>query len=73
MGTSATTHLAAIDAAIAAISAGRVSGYSIQGRSATYQDLGTLFDIRDRLLAEIERDSGTQNSFSVAKMGRTSQ
>lgn len=69
MATSATTHLADVDAAITATLNGQVSSYSIASRSLSRLPIETLFKIRATLQVEIERDAGTTNSMGLAKFG----
>ncbi len=68
---SASSLLAQIEAAIEALVTGGASSYSIGNRSVTKLDLGELFDMRDRLLREVNRENN--GAFRLAKMGRPSR
>lgn len=63
------TLLSQIEAAITALVVGGASSYSIGGRSVTKLDLTELYDMRERVLAQIQRESGS-GAFRLAKFGR---
>lgn len=69
---SAATLLALIDSAIEALLTGGASSYSIGSRSVTKLDLGELFQQRNLLQMQVQRESGS-GAFRLAKLGRTSQ
>lgn len=62
--------LAQVEAAIEALLTGGASSYSIGQRSVTKLDLATLFQQRNMLQMQVQRESGS--AFSLAKMGRRS-
>lgn len=62
--------LAQVEAAIEALLTGGASSYSIGQRSVTKLDLATLFEQRNMLQMQVQRESGS--AFSLAKMGRRS-
>jgi hypothetical protein len=64
--------LAQIDAAIEALLTGGASSYSIGSRTVTALDLNTLFDQRNMLQTQVDRESGG-GMFRLAKMQRTSR
>ena len=70
---SAATLLAAIDAAIEALLTGGASSYSIGSRTVTALDLGTLFEQRNVLQTQADRESGGGGMFRLANFQRTSQ
>lgn len=67
----ATSLLAQIDAAIEALLTGGASSYSIGSRTVTALDLGTLFEQRRLLQAEVDRQS-SGGMFRLAKLQRPS-
>ena len=69
---SAASLLALIDAAIEALLTGGAQSYSIGSRNVTKLDLADLFEQRNMLLMQVERESGS-GAFRLGKMGRTSQ
>lgn len=71
MATSASL-LAQVEAAIEALLTGGATSYSIGSRSVTKLDLATLFDQRNQLQIQADRESG-RSPFSLAKFGRTSR
>ena len=66
------TLLAQIDAAIEALLTGGAASYSIGSRTVTALDLSTLFEQRNILQAQVDRESGG-GMFRLAKMQRTSR
>jgi hypothetical protein len=68
----ASSLLAQIDAAIEALLTGGASSYSIGSRTVTALDLNTLFEQRNTLQAQVDRESGG-GMFRLAKMQRTSR
>ncbi len=64
--------LAQIDAAIEALLTGGASSYSIGSRTVTALDLSTLFEQRNMLQTQVDRESGG-GMFRLAKMQRTSR
>ena len=62
--------LAQVEAAISALLVGGASSYSLGTRSVTKLDLSTLFEQRNMLQMQVQRESGS--AFSLAKMGRRS-
>ena len=68
----ASSLLAQIDAAIEALLTGGASSYSIGSRTVTALDLNTLFDQRNMLQTQVDRESGG-GMFRLAKMQRTSR
>jgi len=64
--------LAQIDAAIEALLTGGASSYSIGSRTVTALDLNALFEQRNILQSQVDRESGG-GMFRLAKMQRTSQ
>lgn len=64
--------LAQIDAAIEALLTGGASSYSIGSRTVTALDLSTLFEQRNLLQTQVDRESGG-GMFRLAKMQRASQ
>jgi hypothetical protein len=64
--------LAQIDAAIEALLTGGASSYSIGSRTVTALDLNTLFEQRNMLQTQVDRESGG-GMFRLAKMQRTSR
>ena len=71
MATSASL-LAQVEAAIVALLTGGASSYSIGSRSVTKLDLATLFEQRNQLQIQADREAG-RSPFSLAKIGRTSR
>jgi hypothetical protein len=69
---SAASLLALIDAAIEALLTGGAQSYSIGSRNVTKLDLADLFEQRNMLLMQVERENGS-GAFRLGKMGRTSQ
>lgn len=69
---SAASLLAQIDAAIEALLTGGASSYSIGSRTVTALDLATLFEQRNLLQIQADRESGGGGMFRLAKMQRTS-
>ena len=65
--------LAQIDAAIEALLTGGASSYSIGSRTVTSLDLATLFEQRNLLQLQVDRESGGGGIFRLAKFQRTSQ
>lgn len=63
--------LAQIDAAIEALLSGQHSSYSIGARSVTRLDLNSLFDQRERLQRQLDRE--TNGGFRLGKMQRPSR
>lgn len=70
---SASTLLAQIDSAIEALLTGGASSYSIGSRTVTALDLNTLFEQRNMLQLQVDRESGGGGIFRLAKFQRTSQ
>jgi hypothetical protein len=68
---SASSLLAQIDAAIEALLTGGASSYSIGSRTVTALDLGALFEQRNMLQQQVDRES--TGIFRLAKMQRTSR
>lgn len=68
---SAASLLAQIDTAIEALLTGGAESYTIGTRSVTKLDLATLFDQRNQLQVQVQRESGS-GGLSLAKMGRRS-
>jgi len=68
---SASSLLAQIDAAIEALLTGGASSYSIGSRTVTALDLNTLFEQRNMLQQQVDRES--TGIFRLAKMQRTSR
>jgi hypothetical protein len=68
----ASSLLAQIDAAIEALLTGGASSYSIGSRTVTALDLNTLFEQRNMLQTQVDRESGG-GMFRLAKMQRTSR
>lgn len=62
--------LSQVEAAIEALLTGGASSYSLGARSVTKLDLATLFQQRNMLQMQVQRESGS--AFSLAKMGRRS-
>jgi len=58
--------LTQIDAAIEALLSGQHSSYSIGSRSVTRLDLNSLFDQRERLQRQLDRE--TNGGFRLGKM-----
>jgi hypothetical protein len=56
---SAASLLALIDAAIEALVNGGASQYSIGSRTVTKLDLASLFEQRNKLLHQVQRESGS--------------
>ena len=69
----AASLLAQIDTAIEALLTGGASSYSIGSRTVTALDLKTLFDQRNLLQIQADRESGGGGMFRLAKFQRTSQ
>lgn len=61
--------LTACNNAIYALLSGRVSSYSINGRTFTYQNLKDLLAIRSALQSEKEALEGTYLDFTLAEWG----
>jgi hypothetical protein len=70
---SAASLLAQIDAAIEALLTGGASSYSIGSRTVTALDLNALFNQRNLLQIQADRESGAGSMFRVAKMQRAKQ
>jgi hypothetical protein len=70
---SAASLLAQIDTAIEALLTGGASSYSIGSRTVTSLDLGTLFEQRNLLQIQADREAGGGGMFRVAKFQRASQ
>ncbi len=70
---SAASLLAQIDTAIEALLTGGASSYSIGSRTVTALDLGTLFEQRNLLQIQADREAGGGGMFRVAKFQRASQ
>jgi hypothetical protein len=70
---SAASLLAQIDSAIEALLTGGASSYSIGSRTVTALDLGTLFEQRNLLQIQADRESGGGGMFRLAKLQRTSR
>jgi hypothetical protein len=68
---SASSLLSQIDAAIEALLTGGASSYSIGSRTVTALDLNTLFEQRNMLQQQVDRES--TGIFRLAKMQRTSR
>ena len=68
---SASSLLAQIDTAIEALLTGGATSYSIGSRTVTALDLGTLFEQRNILQQQVDRES--TGIFRLAKMQRTSR
>jgi len=68
---SASSLLAQIDAAIEALLTGGASSYSIGSRTVTALDLSALFEQRNMLQQQVDRES--TGIFRLAKMQRTSR
>jgi hypothetical protein len=69
---SAASLLALIDAAIEALLTGGAQSYSIGSRSVTKLDLADLFEQRNMLMMQVQRESGS-GAFRLGKMGKASQ
>ena len=69
---SSASLLAQVEAAIEALLTGGASSYSIGARSVTKLDLKTLFEERDILKMQVQRESGS-GGFSLARIGRQSR
>lgn len=63
----ASSLLAQIDAAIEALLTGGAASYSIGSRTVTALDLSTLFEQRNILQAQVDRESGG-GMFRLAKL-----
>jgi hypothetical protein len=70
---SAASLLAQIDTAIEALLTGGASSYSIGSRTVTALDLKTLFDQRNILQTQADRESGGGGMFRLAKFQRARQ
>jgi hypothetical protein len=70
---SASSLLAQIDAAIEALLTGGASSYSIGSRTVTSLDLSTLFEQRNLLQIQADREAGGGGMFRLAKFQRASQ
>lgn len=70
---SAASLLAQIDTAIEALLTGGASSYSIGSRTVTALDLGTLFEQRNLLQIQADREAGGGGMFRLAKFQRASQ
>ena len=70
---SAASLLAQIDAAIEALLTGGASSYSIGSRTVTSLDLGTLFEQRNLLQIQADREAGGGGMFRIAKFQRANQ
>ena len=70
---SAASLLAQIDAAIEALLTGGASSYSIGSRTVTSLDLGTLFEQRNLLQVQADREAGGGGMFRIAKFQRANQ
>ena len=70
---SAASLLAQIDTAIEALLTGGASSYSIGSRTVTALDLGTLFEQRNLLQIQADREAGAGGMFRLAKMQRVSK
>ena len=68
----AASLLTQIDAAIEALLTGGASSYSIGSRTVTALDLNTLFEQRNLLQIQADRESGGGGMFRLAKIQRTS-
>lgn len=69
---SAASLLAQIDTAIEALLTGGAESYTIGTRSVTKLDLATLFDQRNQLQIQADREAG-RSIFSLGRLGRTSR
>lgn len=69
----ASSLLAQIDSAIEALLVGGASSYSIGSRTVTSLDLGTLFEQRNLLQVQADREAGGGGMFRIAKFQRASQ
>lgn len=67
-----TSLLSQIDAAIEALLTGGAASYSIGSRTVTALDLATLFEQRNILQAQVDRESGG-GMFRLAKLQRASK
>lgn len=70
---SAASLLVQIDTAIEALLTGGASSYSIGSRTVTSLDLGTLFEQRNLLQIQADREAGGGGMFRLAKLQRASQ
>ena len=70
---SAASLLAQIDAAIEALLTGGASSYSIGSRTVTALDLNTLFNQRNILQTQADREAGGGGMFRLAKFQRASR
>lgn len=70
---SAASLLTQIDAAIEALLTGGASSYSIGSRTVTSLDLATLFEQRNLLQIQADREAGNGGMFRLAKLQRASQ
>ena len=69
---SSASLLAQVEAAIEALLTGGASSYSIGARSVSKLDLKTLFEERNILQMQVQRESGS-GGFSIARIGRQSR
>ena len=69
---SSASLLAQVEAAIEALLTGGASSYSIGSRSVSKLDLKTLFEERNILQMQVQRESGS-GGFSLARIGRQSR
>jgi len=69
---SSASLLAQVEAAIEALLTGGASSYSIGARSVSKLDLKTLFEERNILQMQVQRESGS-GGFSLARIGRQSR
>jgi hypothetical protein len=70
---SAASLLVQIDTAIEALLTGGASSYSIGSRTVTSLDLGTLFEQRNLLQIQADREAGGGGMFRLGKFQRASQ
>ena len=66
---SSASLLAQVEAAIEALLTGGASSYSIGTRSVSKLDLGDLFEQRNQLQFQVQRESGS-GGLSLARLGR---
>ena len=70
---SAASLLVQIDTAIEALLTGGAASYSIGSRTVTALDLGTLFEQRNLLQIQADREAGGGGMFRIAKFQRANQ
>ena len=70
---SAASLLVQIDTAIEALLTGGAASYSIGSRTVTALDLDTLFEQRNLLQIQADREAGGGGMFRIAKFQRANQ